>query len=527
VKHLFLVFCIFLCSCEPSFSQQWQNLPQNPKREFRAVWVTTVANIDYPSRKNLSTEVQKQEYVKLLNTLERTKINAVVFQVRPAADAFYESAIEPWSEYLMGKQGQAPNPFYDPLTFMIEETHKKNMEFHAWINPFRAVSNVRFSDVAPQHISKIHPEWCFKYGGRIYFNPGIPEVQTYVTKVILDITRRYDIDAIHFDDYFYPYKIAGEEIPDEETYQKYGASFTNIGDWRRNNMDHFIHSVNDSLKKIKPHIKFGISPVGAWRNKSQDPKGSDTRIGQPAYDYLYADTRKWLEMKWIDYIAPQLYWTTNSRWGNYNTLAEWWDKNSFGRHVYTGQGLFQVGLTDDDLTWNSPNEIPRQLLINRKYKNVLGSIYFSSKNLLRNPLGIADSLESNYYKHIALIPAMAWKDSIPPNAPDSLVAMPIRQGVGMAWRIPKIASDGGKAAYYVVYRFDSELTIDFENSKNILAITPKNSYIDATAEPNKRYVYAIKSYDRLHNESKGYSWVAFVAQRKYANNFKEGLLKDE
>ncbi|MGN6616748.1 MAG: glycoside hydrolase family 10 protein, partial [Ilyomonas sp.] len=294
----------------------------SPKYEFRAVWVATVENIDWPSRKGLSTEEQKAEFIRLLDMNKRNGMNAIIMQIRPVADAFYPSPFEPWSEYLTGKQGVAPNPYYDPLKFMIEETHKRGMEFHAWLNPYRAVFNIYKSSVAPNHITRTHPEWFLNYGDKKYFDPGQPEAMEFVAKVVKDIVSRYDLDGIHMDDYFYPYRIPGKDFPDNKTYLKYGDGLTK-DDWRRSNCDSIIKLIHDVIIDTKPMVKFGISPFGVWRNKSKDPMGSDTRAGVTNYDDLYADILLWLKEGWIDYVAPQLYWEIGHPLCDYETLLNW------------------------------------------------------------------------------------------------------------------------------------------------------------------------------------------------------------
>src|SRR5882757_315565 len=277
-----------------------------PKYEFRAAWVTTVENIDWPSRKGLPADSQKLEFLRLLDMHQHNGMNALVVQVRPAADAFYPSPYEPWSEWLTGVQGKPPFPYYDPLQFMIEETHKRGMEFHAWCNPYRAVYAVGKSSVSPTHITRLHPEWFLNYGGTLYFDPGNKEVQQYVTRVIRDIVHRYDVDALHFDDYFYPYPVPGKDFPDDVSYTKYGNAMDR-GDWRRSNVDSIILHIGTMIKEEKKYCKFGISPFCVWRNNSKDPEGSQTQAGLTNYDDLYANILLWLKNGWIDYVAPQLY----------------------------------------------------------------------------------------------------------------------------------------------------------------------------------------------------------------------------
>ena len=311
------------------------------KYEFRGVWVATVDNIDWPSTKYLSTDSQKIEFIKLLDMHQHNGMNAIVAQIRPATDAFYPSQYEPWSEWLTGIQGHPPIPYYDPLAFMIGETHKRGMEFHAWMNPYRAEFKISGSSIALTHITNLHPEWFLAYGDKRYFDPGNKEVQQFVSNVVHDIVSRYEVDAIHFDDYFYPYRIAGKEFPDSSSFSHYGKGL-NKEDWRRSNVDSIILTLSKVIKKDNKYCKFGISPFGVWRNNDKDPEGSNTRAGQTNYDDLYADILLWLKMKWIDYVAPQLYWEFSQKIVGFGTLIDWWSKHTYGRQLIIGQGIYRA-----------------------------------------------------------------------------------------------------------------------------------------------------------------------------------------
>src|ERR1700744_2362283 len=318
-----------------------------PKYEFRAVWVASVENIDWPSKKGLPVDSQKVEFTRLLDMHKKNGMSAVVVQIRPAADAFYPSQYEPWSEWLTGVQGQAPSPYYDPLEFMIEETHRRGMEFHAWCNPYRAVKTIGRSSIAPNHITRQHPEWFVRFENPLYFDPGNKDVQDYVTNVIRDIVKRYDIDALHFDDYFYPYDIVegggpGKDFPDNASYDRYGNGMSK-GDWRRSNTDSIIVSIGKAIKEEKPHCKFGISPFAIWRNSYKDPEGSETHGGQTDNDNLYADIVLWLKNGWIDYVVPQIYFEFTQPHAPYGTLLEWWARHSYGRQCFIGLGIYKAG----------------------------------------------------------------------------------------------------------------------------------------------------------------------------------------
>jgi uncharacterized lipoprotein YddW (UPF0748 family) len=372
--------------------------------EFRGVWVATVVNIDWPSKAGLSNELQKKEFIELLNMHQKNGMNAIIMQVRPAGDALYPSTLEPWSEYLTGKQGLPPSPFYDPLMFMITETHKRGMEFHAWINPYRAVFNTKKSSVAPNHLTKTHPSWFIEYDNKQIFNPGLPEVWQHTNRVVRDIVSRYDIDAIHLDDYFYPYKVPGKEFNDEATYKKYSRGL-NKEDWRRSNCDTIIKQLSATIHSIKPGVQFGISPFGVWRNKSKDPIGSNTKAGVSNYDDLYADILSWLNKGWIDYVIPQLYWEHGHPLADYDELVNWWNQHNYNRNLYIGHGVYRAGSSP---AWRNGSEIPYQIKQLRTLKNTRGSAFFSSVNFKNNPNHWNDSLQSHYYKKPALLPTMPW-----------------------------------------------------------------------------------------------------------------------
>ncbi len=372
--------------------------------EFRGVWVATVVNIDWPSKPGLSNDLQKKEFIDLLEMHQKNGMNAIIMQVRPAGDALYPSTLEPWSEYLTGKQGLPPSPFYDPLQFMIAETHKRGMEFHAWINPYRAVFNSKKSSVAPNHLTKTNPNWFVEYDNKKIFNPGLPEVWQHTNRIVRDIVSRYDIDAIHLDDYFYPYKVPGKEFNDDATYKKYSRGL-NKEDWRRSNCDTIIKQLSATIHNIKPGVQFGISPFGVWRNKSKDPIGSNTKAGVSNYDDLYADILSWLNKGWIDYVIPQLYWEHGHPLADYDELVNWWNQHNYNRNLYIGHGVYRAGSSP---AWRNGSEIPYQIKQLRTLKNTRGSAYFSSTNFKNNPNHWNDSLQNHYYKKPALQPTMPW-----------------------------------------------------------------------------------------------------------------------
>ncbi|HEY0109210.1 MAG TPA: family 10 glycosylhydrolase, partial [Fibrella sp.] len=326
------------------------------KREFRAVWIATVDNIDWPSRKGLPVADQQREFLELLDMSQQTGLNAVVVQVRAAADAFYAKSAEPWSEWLTGQQGLAPEPFYDPLEFMIREARSRNLEFHAWLNLDRATFS-KTASVAPTNISYQRPGWMVDYGNRKLFNLGLPEVRAYVAGTVSNIVRNYDVDGIHFDDYFYPFGTVGQSFADDAAFQLYNPDGLNKEDWRRQNIDKLIRQIGDSIRYTKPWVKFGISPFGIWKNQKNDSEGSVTFGGQAYYD-LYADIRKWAREDWVDYIVPQIYFSTRFDRANYKTLVDWWVKNRGNHHLYIGQGAYRLGKgTKSDLGWGEASQL--------------------------------------------------------------------------------------------------------------------------------------------------------------------------
>lgn len=459
-----------------------------------------MTNIDWPSRPGLSADRQKQELIGILEQHKANGMNAILLQVRPAADAFYAKSREPWSQWLTGTQGIAPAPGYDPLEFAIREAHSRGMELHAWFNPYRATMSPGAA-VHESHITRQKPEWFFTYAGKKQFDPGIPEVREYIVQVILDVVKAYDIDGVHFDDYFYPYKVEGQRIRDSGTFEKYGAGFTDIADWRRNNVNLLIKELNDSIHYYKKYVKFGVSPFGIWRNKSEDSLGSAT-AGLSNYAELFADSRKWVQEGWVDYINPQIYFSFTRRVAPFDTLVDWWSNNTFGRHLYIGQAAYLVGQRME-AAWRLPDQIPDQIRYIRDNNRVQGSVYFSSKSFSTVARAVGDSLRNNFYKYPALPPQMPWLDETVPNPPQQLNAEAMNDGVHLKWQKPEKAEDGETASGYVIYRFEEGEEISVLNAKHILKISFEDytTFIDTSTEAGKRYNYLVTALDRLKNES--------------------------
>lgn len=478
--------------------------PVPPKHEFRAVWIATVDNIDWPSKKGLPVADQQREIVDMFDLYQQTNLNAVVVQIRSAADAFYARGSEPWSEWLTGQQGLAPQPFYDPLDFMIEQAHQRGLEFHAWFNLDRATFS-KTASVAPTNIVYQKPEWVLEYGGRKLFNLGLPAVRSYIAGIVANVVREYDVDGIHFDDYFYPYAVAGQTLNDEAAYQ---ANYNGMkkDDWRRNNVTKLIAELRDSIRANKPWVKFGISPFGIWKNQSNDPEGSATNGGQSYYD-LYADTRKWAREGLMDYVVPQVYFSSEFSRVPYKTLVEWWTRNSGKCHLYIGQGAYRVGRgSERDPGWGKVTEFPDQMRYNRQQRAVQGSVFFSAKNLKLNPFNIRDSLQTDFYRHLALVPPMTWLDSIPPLPPRDLKAADTPDGVELFWQQSAEALDGDGASAYLVYRFESRRPHSRLNDPRYIIARCQGEattrFVDKTADPKKKYTYVVTALDRLNNESR-------------------------
>lgn len=487
-----------------------------PKYEFRAVWMATVDNIDWPSGGNYNTEFQKAEFIRQLDMHQRNGMNAMIVQVRPACDAFYPSQLEPWSQWLTGTQGKAPVPFYDPLQFMIEETHKRGMEFHAWCNPYRAVFQIGHyttvvtkhgkhtrkkqvwhsgSSISSTHVSKQHPDWILTYGDTKYLDPGNKDVQIYVNNVIRDMLARYDVDAIHFDDYFYPYRIGGVDFPDNVSYAKYGQGMDR-DTWRRSNVDSVILMLHRTIREVKKSCKFGISPFGVWRNLSQDSLGSDTHAGQTNYDDLYADILLWMKNGWIDYVVPQIYWEFEQKNAPFGILLDWWNKNHFDRPCFIGLGFFRAG---SNQYWRDINQLPRQLHAIRDLPGIGGEVYFSSVSFFRNPYGWNDTLRLNFYNYPALIAPMPWIDSTRPSIPsvrfatnnDSLV---FHFGKGNL-------SDSLRG--FAVYKAEGDFNIDSSRVFRFIPVSPNPetgfNLKSLMSDTNGRYF--VTAISRTNNES--------------------------
>ena len=392
--------------------------PPAAPREFRAAWVATVANIDWPSRADLSVEQQQAEILKILDTAQALKLNAIVLQVRPSADAIYPSALEPWTEYLTGTQGQAPQPLYDPLDMWVREAHARGLELHAWLNPYRVRQAQAKSALAPNNLAITHPQAVKTYGNLMWMDPSEPVAVQRTLDVVRDVVRRYDVDGIHIDDYFYPYPVQGADkvevdFPDEPAWQRYVAAGGQAtrADWRRHQVDNLVQAMHQTIQQEKPWVRFGISPFGLGR-PDRRPPGIQ---GFSQYDKLYADAELWLKQGWLDYLAPQLYWPLDQTPQAFGVLLDTWVKeNTAGRHIWPG--LYTSRIDGSPKSW-TVQEIENQIQRVRSQAGSTGHVHFSMVALLQNRADLATTLKKNVYSQAALVPATPWLGGGAPGAP--------------------------------------------------------------------------------------------------------------
>ena len=497
-KHVGLLILFILLSV---LNVKAQMQVTNPKNEFRAVWIATVVNIDWPKSSVDNVAKQKADFIEILDAYKKLNYNAVIVQIRSVGDAFYPSQYAPWSRFLTGKEGNAPKPYFDPLAWMIAESHARGFEFHAWLNPYRATMDLNTAILSPQHDYFKHPEWMIKYGDKYYYNPALPEVSDRLIAVVDEVVRNYDIDDIHFDDYFYPYRIKGEVFNDTDSYQKYGNGLS-IEDFRRSNVNNLVKNLSISIKKIKPWVQFGISPFGVWRNKSVDPKGSDTQAGQTNYDDLFADPIAWMDNKWVDYLVPQLYWSVDHPKASYSKLLRWWSENSKNTAIYIGNGSYKIN-ADSDKKWSNPNEIPDQINITRTYKNVQGNAFFSAKSFLNKNQNVTKLLMENQYKYPAL-------PNVVPNSVKKMVIVPtakniLTNSISSSFNVKYPLYS--KVRYIMVYGAKFNSKIDIKDPSQIIDKIAFKENIDTVAVviPNykldKNTSCAITFIDFYGNES--------------------------
>ncbi len=472
---LFVLFLILVFNL--NFGAAQQLLP----REFRGVWVATVGNIDWPSAKNLSADQQKKEIINMLDLFKSMNFNAIIFQIRPSADAFYNSKYEPWSFYLNGTNNKAPSPYYDPLAFMIQEAHKRGMELHAWLNPYRAVVNYQEYRSNPFPLTYEKPEWFINYGKNKYFDPGIPEVRAHTIKVVTDIVQNYDVDAIHFDDYFYPYQIKGQEFNDQRSFKTFGGDFypDQRDNWRRQNVDKIIQELSLTIKSIKPWVQFGISPFGVWRNRTDDQRGSATDAGQTNYDHLYADILLWMKKGWLDYILPQVYWRIGHEKVDYKEIVQWWAGNSFNTKLYIGHGMYRLGNNEEDKAWNlqNPTQIEQQLNVNSSISQIKGSVFFSAKSFTKNPFKINEILSDKYFQTPALQPIANKQEKF---APQPVINARLRKFKNkqyiLEWDLMSEKTEH-EAVKFLIFQFDGNEVHNINKASNLISLTGETSLL--------------------------------------------------
>ncbi|MFG1829398.1 glycoside hydrolase family 10 protein [Micromonospora chersina] len=472
--------------------------PARATRELRGMWITTVNNIDWPSRRGVPAETARAEFRGWLDLAVRRHHNAVFVHVRPSGDALWPSNYAPWSEWLTGSR-DGRDPGWDPMEFMVAEAHARNLEFHAWFNPYRGGQPAtvggpgpRVDQLAPNHPLRRHPDWVVTYpsadrpGSRLYFNPGIPEARRFVEDAMLEAVQRYDVDGVHFDDFFYPYPEAGQDFPDAAAFARHGRGFADKHAWRRDNVNTLVREMSERIKAIKPWVKFGISPFGIWRNKRTDPAGSAS-AGLQSYDDIYADTRLWVRQQWLDYVVPQLYWHIGFDRADYAKLLPWWAATVRGTRVqlYIGQADYRVG---ERGAWRDPAELDRQLALNRRH-GVSGSVHFSARQVRADKLGAVSRYSDAHYAAPALLPTMAQLPAAPPPAPAITGAR--RQdtgGVALTWR-------GDDAVSFAVYRVDRD-------AARLVGTTRAGEWLDRAAPADGPLTYCVAGLDRSANEGR-------------------------
>lgn len=494
-KWMFVLFVAVLSSCKTTQQPVKQSLVlgENPKREFRGAWIQTAFQGEY---KEMSVKEMRRSFIRKLDFLEKCGMNAIIFQVRPEADAFYRSELEPWSRFYTGEQGRAPEGNFDVMAFLIEECHKRNMEFHAWLNPYRisTAGNTKFAD---SHIYHQHPEWFVTYNKQILFDPGLPQSRQFICKVVKDIVSRYDVDAIHMDDYFYPYPAAGQFFPDDKSFRKYGLAkgYTpeQKADWRRENVNKLIREIKRTILLNKPWVRFGISPFGIYRNKKSTPDGSGSNTnGLQNYDDLYADITYWVKQGWIDYNIPQIYWEMGHPLADYTTLIKWWSKHAYGGHLYIGQDVARTMKAD---------QLTKKMRYERRLPHIAGNCFWPANEILWNNKGVADSLQRHYHRYPALIPAYTNMHNRAPEEVKKLKTEWTADGFMLHWKAEQSKTNPELAWYFVVYRFDPKEEVDLNNPAKIVGITRNTFYKLPYDEGKIKYRYVVTAVDRFHNES--------------------------
>lgn len=468
-----------------------------PKREFRGAWIQIInGQFQGMDRDRMQANLTHQ-----LDELQRCGVNTIIFQVRGEADALYASPYEPWSRFLTGRQGQAPAPYWDPLAWMTQECHRRGMELHAWINPFRAKTKGT-TQLDDRHPARRHPERVFAYDGLLIFDPGLPENREYICRVAADIVRRYDVDGLHIDDYFYPYPAAGLPIPDDATFARLSGGQTDRADWRRANVNRFVSMLADSIKAVKPWVKFGVSPFGIYHNQraGSNVPGSATG-GLQNYDDLYADVLLWIDKGWVDYTVPQLYWEIGHRTADYDCLIRWWARHASKRPLVIGQDVERT-VKAPDLQNPAINQLPAKMHLQRSLPGIAGSCLWYSAAVVRDEGRYATALRERYHTAPALQPSMPFIDGKAPGKPRHVKALWMPDGYYLFWTAPKARTALDEARFYAVYRFARGERIDISSADHLLCITPHTMLQLPYEDGKRRYTYVVTALDRLQNESK-------------------------
>lgn len=469
---------------------------QAQKREFRGAWIQAVNG----QFQGMSRDVMQRTLSYQLDELAKDGVNAIIFQVRPECDALYESQIEPWSRFLTGVQGKAPQPYWDPLTWMVDECHKRGMELHAWINPYRAKTKGT-TMLASSHYTQTHPESYFAYDNQYILNPAKRENREYICRVVDDIVSRYDVDGLHIDDYFYPYPAPGQLIPDQQDYAADRRGFTNIGDWRRDNVNIFVKELGETIHRRKPWVKFGISPFGIYRNQSSDPQNGSATKGLQNYDDLYADVLLWVNNGWVDYCVPQVYWQIGHPTADYATLIRWWDKHAANRPLYIGEDVERTVKFADPQNPGSHQQPAKRRLYQQTH-HVKGTVLWYAKAAVDNVGNYGTVLRTSYWKYPALQPRMPFIDDKAPKKPRKVKDVWTSDGYILFWQKPKGKHWGDEVSRYVVYRFAQGEQVNLDDASKILTVT-SNTFLKLPYDKGEvKYTYVVTALDRMSNESK-------------------------
>ncbi|MCX5232889.1 glycoside hydrolase family 10 protein [Streptomyces sp. NBC_00233] len=481
-------------------------VPSGPgfRRQMRGVWIASVVNIDWPSRTGLEPAAQRAEFVRLADDALALGFNALFVQIRPTADAFWPSPFEPWSQWLTGTQGRDPK--YDPLAFMVETAHQRGLAFHAWFNPYRVSMQADPSALDPRHPARTHPEWTRSYGGKLYYDPGVPAARRFCQEAMLDAVRRYEIDGVHFDDYFYPYPAADSDFPDEETFREHGTGYPDKAAWRRANVDLMVREMRDAVRAVRPNALFGISPFGVWRNATTDPRGSRTAAFQ-SYDGLHADTRGWVKQGWLDYIAPQVYWHIGLPAADYGVLAPWWAEvvRDTDTELWIGQAVYKSGAAGQPAPWQDGKELSRHLALNTTLPEIGGDLFFSAKDVRTDPVGDFAAMRLAHWQEPVLGPLPARLDRRPrPVRPVVKVERESSTGAAVL-RVSAGGQDNGHSPFrYAIHRFSAYPGHHPEAGRGtLIAVVPggrRTTYHDAGAPAG--CWYAVAAVDRVQRHGR-------------------------